>query len=837
MINNKLTYISLFSSAGVGCYGFKKQNYECIATNELIERRLNIQKINNKCKFESGYIQGDIKSDEVKQKICLEIEKWKLLGNDDIDVVVATPPCQGMSVANHKKNEADKNRNSLIVESVSIVKLINPKFFIFENVSAFWKTRCIDKSEKQIPIGEMVLSELGDKYVITNKIINFKNYGSQSSRTRTLVIGVRNDFKDFISPLELYPDYVEEKTLFENIGHLKSLQWGEYDINDFFHSFRIYPKHMREWISELEQGKSAFDNIEPSKIPHRIINGKFVPNKSKNGDKYTRQCYSKIAPCIHTRNDQLASQNTVHPIDDRVFSIRELMILMSIPFDFKWIEFDLEELNSLSVEEKKKISKKEEMNIRQSIGEAVPTNIFEQIARKIKEIINSKRFKKQEIQNIIKKNNLTEFKNLFNYINDNLNVVCRASLSSIVEMANINRNRNSAYFTNKFIINEIIKELPDFQSEEITIIEPSVGIGNFLPLLFKKYENKKNVNIKLVDIDSNMLELVKLIYGNCPSNISLEYIHGDFLGLNIEKVDLIIGNPPFTKLSAKESEKYIINSYNKDTTNLSAFFLEKALLISNYISLVLPKNILNTPEYDASRQIMKKNSVDCVIDFGEKGFSGVLIETINVFINTKLQPTNTKVVSVTRNEIIQQKSDYIFDNKLPYWIIYRNKFFDSVYRKMTFNIFNPYRDRQLTNSNTKQKNNCKDIRVIKSRNINDYGTEILNIPNYDAYVDYDILKKCSVYKYIDREDVFLVPNMTYNPRIIKKPANCVTNGSVAILCFNDSNDSISQYQLRYISSSEYRKFYRIARNYQTRSLNIDSNSCYWFGKVKELQNE
>ena len=47
---NKLTYISLFSSAGVGCYGFKQEKFQCIATNELISRRLQVQKDNNKCK-------------------------------------------------------------------------------------------------------------------------------------------------------------------------------------------------------------------------------------------------------------------------------------------------------------------------------------------------------------------------------------------------------------------------------------------------------------------------------------------------------------------------------------------------------------------------------------------------------------------------------------------------------------------------------------------------------------------------------------------------------------------------------------------------------------------
>ena len=41
----RLTYISLFSSAGVGCYGFKMNNFECIATNELLEARLDVHDI------------------------------------------------------------------------------------------------------------------------------------------------------------------------------------------------------------------------------------------------------------------------------------------------------------------------------------------------------------------------------------------------------------------------------------------------------------------------------------------------------------------------------------------------------------------------------------------------------------------------------------------------------------------------------------------------------------------------------------------------------------------------------------------------------------------------
>ena len=153
MADTKKTYISLFSSAGVGCYGFKLEGFDCIATNELIERRLNIQKANHKCKYPSGYICGDITLDETKDLLYAEIARWKKLeGIKRVDVVIATPPCQGMSVANQKKTDTEIIRNSLVVESIKIIKAIRPKFFVFENVPAFMKTVCSDIDGYDKPI-------------------------------------------------------------------------------------------------------------------------------------------------------------------------------------------------------------------------------------------------------------------------------------------------------------------------------------------------------------------------------------------------------------------------------------------------------------------------------------------------------------------------------------------------------------------------------------------------------------------------------------------------------------------------------------------------------------
>ncbi|EKE92906.1 DNA cytosine methyltransferase [Helicobacter pylori] len=299
LFNQTLTYISLFSGAGVGCYGLLEEGFECVATNEILEKRLNIQRINRKCKFDESYISGDIKKPETKEKILKQIEFYsKKFGNDRVDLVVATPPCQGMSVANHKKKNDEIKRNSLVIESIDLIKQIKPRFFILENVLSFYKTGCIDKNDNLLEIGSIIEQNLSGDYMLYDEVINFKNFGANSSRTRTLVIGICKEFKDFISALEFFPDFKQEKTLKEVIGSLKPLAWGEYDSTDFYHSFRTYPKHMQEWIKDLKEGQSAFENTELNKKPHRIVGNKIVLNVSKNGDKYKRQKYHSVAQTL-----------------------------------------------------------------------------------------------------------------------------------------------------------------------------------------------------------------------------------------------------------------------------------------------------------------------------------------------------------------------------------------------------------------------------------------------------------------------------------------------------------------------------------------------------------
>ena len=104
--------------------------------------------------------------------------------------------------------------------------------------------------------------------------------------------------------------------------------------------------------------------------------------------------------------------------------------------------------------------------------------------------------------------------------------------------------------------------------------------------------------------------------------------------------------------------------------------------------------------------------------------------------------------------------------------------------------------------------------------------KIIQIDGYDSYVEKNKLDKFAASKFLNRDDVYLTPNMTYNPRLVKKESGYVVNGSVAILIPKISKN-LSSKQLKYISSSDFREFYKIARNYQTRTLNVDSVSCFW----------
>ena len=807
---NKFTYISLFSSAGVGCYGFKREGFECIATCELLASRIEVQIANNKCKYDSGYIVGDLTSEFTKRRLYDEVRKWKNYeGLEDIDAIVATPPCQGMSTANYKKGD-ESRRNSLVVEAISIIKNIRPKVFVFENVKAFLKTDCTDIDGEIVSIRESINKNLGENYHIYARVINFKDYGVPSSRPRTIVIGTRKDCMHF-SPLNIFPLQENAITVRDAIGDLCSLQYGEMS-NDVYHFFREYPRYMEEWISHIAEGESAFNNEDEYK-PYKIENGEKVILKGAHlGNKFRRLFWDKPGACIATRNDQLASQDTIHPSDNRVLSIRELMRLMTIPDDFKWTLQDVNELTTIEL--KKAFLKENELNIRRCIGEAVPTHIMQTIAHNVKEMIAFQR-----------------------YIEDyyaSSGALCDNSSSSFYirafnyEMSIDDAKETGSFYTPQTVVYEALSKVDFSKKSAVKILEPSVGMGAFLPQLFRVCDMCDKVTIDLCDIDKDTIKLLKRNIARIKFNknkIKLRFMAEDFLTTKkIEsQYDLIISNPPFAKCKATIASVYHEIYDVGKSNNMFSFFMDRYKELSDEIVVILPKSFIMASEYNVIRKKYENFGIHHIVDFGVKYFKTVFVEILSIHFDKNYVGDLTVENKLEQVKMIQPYK-YIFHDKA--WLLYRDRWFDKYISGMRLDIFDFFRDRQITNSQVSEKG---DIWILRAKNILENG-KIVHKQGYDKYIKTEQLNNFTVSQYLD-SDAIIMPSFTYITRATRLPKGCLVNGSIAILIPKKTLEY--DVDLDLYATEDFRRYYEIVKNKAKFTLNMDSNSIYYIGVKRD----
>ena len=223
--------------------------------------------------------------------------------------------------------------------------------------------------------------------------------------------------------------------------------------------------------------------------------------------------------------------------------------------------------------------------------------------------------------------------------------------------------------------------------------------------------------------------------------------------------------------------------------------------------------------------------IESIIDFGRYGFTGVSIETMCIVVYPNQCPKTTTVLNMKYNMKKEQRQSYITDVAFPYFIIYRDTMFDEVAQKLKLDVFSVFRDRQITKAITSSQQSNGDLWVIKARNIDDNGEGVTHIQGYDVYLSEAKAKELSAFKYVNNNNIFLTPNMTYNPRVIRNISNTIADGSVAIL-IPKVPLTLTEEQLRYFSSQEYRRFYAIARNLSTQSINVDKTSVYFYGVLR-----
>jgi DNA (cytosine-5)-methyltransferase 1 len=103
----------------------------------------------------------------------------------ELDIFDGSPPCQGFSTAG--KRQIDDPRNSLFKEYVRLLRGLQPKVFVMENVSGMVKGNM--KHVFAIAMRELKASG----YQVKCQLMNAMYFGVPQSRQRVIFIGVRND--------------------------------------------------------------------------------------------------------------------------------------------------------------------------------------------------------------------------------------------------------------------------------------------------------------------------------------------------------------------------------------------------------------------------------------------------------------------------------------------------------------------------------------------------------------------------------------------------------------------------------------------------------------------
>jgi DNA (cytosine-5)-methyltransferase 1 len=343
-----MNILSLFSGGGIGESRLEEAGFKVICGVELIESRCDFfASIHN-----ADLINGDLRHKNTKEKV------YSLSKSKNIDVIMATPPCQGMSIAGNMK--FDDVRNTLIFDAVDIIRKIKPKYVFLENVPRQLSTY-VNYNNKVIKIPQYIHTSLQDLYNFNkDMIIKSMDYGVPQMRKRNIMLLTRKDQKviwGFPKPLDSFV------SLKDAISHLPSidpmLKEGEKETLRLFPNFKHKekeglkfsswhrpPTHNLKHVTTMQKtpsGCTAFDNeiYYPKKDDGSRVKGHY--------NHYRRLSWDKPSRSLTQNNGVISSLACVHPgrlikkgneeereySDARCFTMEELFIVSSITFQKK----------------------------------------------------------------------------------------------------------------------------------------------------------------------------------------------------------------------------------------------------------------------------------------------------------------------------------------------------------------------------------------------------------------------------------------------------------------------------------------------------------------------
>ncbi len=279
--------VDLFSGAGGFAKGFVMEGFKIVLAVEKDVSAANTYISNIS---PENMIVGDIRR--------LHSHLITYLVGDDIDVVIASPPCEAFTMASRTimKDPLDRlysdPRGRLTLEAIRIIGDLNPRIFVIENVPGILFPPIPDYIRKEF-------SRAGFDKIFFNRL-NAIDYGNPSHRRRVFISNVK------IRPLK----NEEARKVMEVIGDLPDPRLTN-DIPN--HTYVKTPKRFEKRIHRIRWG----DALE-------YFRGGFY-NEYK---QYIRLHPYKHAPTI------MGKSRFVHPYQPRILTVREQARLMGYPDDY-----------------------------------------------------------------------------------------------------------------------------------------------------------------------------------------------------------------------------------------------------------------------------------------------------------------------------------------------------------------------------------------------------------------------------------------------------------------------------------------------------------------------
>lgn len=300
--------IDLFCGAGGMSKGFLDANFEVVLGVDFNKNAIKTHEYNFPNSISAHVDLTEIKPLELLHKLNIDIS--------EIDGIVGGPPCQGFSVAGRRVLEDPRNR--LFLEFVKFVELIRPKFFLIENVVGLLT---IGNGQVKDEILS-TFSNLG--YNIDVKVLDASHYEVPQKRQRIFFMGFLNHIPLFPNPVSL-ENPITVRDAFFGLPSLDLItEERTYEIN----GIEVH-NHFNFNLSEL--------TVE--RIRHIPMGGNYksIPDHLKRdvefNSAFRRLDYNKPS---FTITSHFRDEFVLHPIEDRVISVREAARLQSFPDDFRF---------------------------------------------------------------------------------------------------------------------------------------------------------------------------------------------------------------------------------------------------------------------------------------------------------------------------------------------------------------------------------------------------------------------------------------------------------------------------------------------------------------------